>query len=362
MKTNYLKNVLLVSSWMILATSFAIYASPIQWTSIQANLVNLVQYLGELYITSDGTPNGDSAMSVSHTQDGRWQVQVDGYFTSTFRSGDISSTIGIETSEDGPRWHMMTLYSGNMINTIGFDKAQDQILTTIQGVDMVNWLGSSVSAGSLGTISKYVVFDNYSNELRVDDAGITFWFEDNIQNNVESYTFPLADGSSGQVMTTDGAGQLSWADAAASSSTTRQIALIDTYDYVDLNNGSAWTEVTFNWQLPAGSMPAYFIAKVIQPFVSDSNKFVGTLALEYNGLSQAFWSPFAAQIIATGNTILDQVSTKATAVQDFNTHHNLSNPLDVVIWFTSFDGGTNPQDRTQWQVEIYIVYDSITLP
>jgi hypothetical protein len=64
MKTTILKNTALFVSGMILATSVSIFASN-SGTSIDANLVNLQQYLKEFLVTSDGTPQGDQFLSIN---------------------------------------------------------------------------------------------------------------------------------------------------------------------------------------------------------------------------------------------------------------------------------------------------------
>lgn len=347
MKTNLLKNIFLVWSWIAIATSTAIFASQ-QGISIDANLVNLVQYVKELYITSTGTPAGDVAFSVSHAQDGRWQVQADGYFTSIFTSGDISSTIDIETSEDGPRWHMMTLDSGNMINTIGFDKASDQILTTIQGADMVNWWGSSISASSLGTTSKYVVFDNYSNELRVDDAGITFWFEDNIQNSIESYAFPREDGDTNQVLTTDGAGQLSWADAGWSSSD----GILFTGIFVSSN------QIQNMWQNPVELLPEPGANKFIDVIDVIFKYNYGTTPYSAETLAAYFgWSPSEALFVAQYTATLDLTQNFFIRAQHASSFQNFAPDESFKL---SVQSQTNPWagDGT---LEVYITYKIVDL-
>lgn len=63
MKIPQLKNTLLVLSGMMIAASVSIFAAQ-NTTTIEANLVNLRQYLKELYITSTGTPAGDVVMHI----------------------------------------------------------------------------------------------------------------------------------------------------------------------------------------------------------------------------------------------------------------------------------------------------------
>lgn len=50
---------------VVLATSVGIFAAEPSTTSIQANLVNLIQYLKELRITDTGTPDGVTLMTVN---------------------------------------------------------------------------------------------------------------------------------------------------------------------------------------------------------------------------------------------------------------------------------------------------------
>lgn len=63
MKNTTIKNVLFILSGMMIAASASIFAAQ-NTTTIEANLVNLRQYLKELYITSTGTPAGDVVMHI----------------------------------------------------------------------------------------------------------------------------------------------------------------------------------------------------------------------------------------------------------------------------------------------------------
>jgi hypothetical protein len=223
MKTNLLKNILLVWSWIAIATSTAIFATSQQWTSIQANLVNLVQYLNELHITSDGTPDGDPVMHIDGS----------GNFAQIRQEGDPQYGILNDSTTLGMP------YVGSMAGSW-----DDGHLVGIQNIPWYGLLSVVASMGGtepwwlnyLGVNNRWIwishIWEVWSgdsdNSIFVDADGIQFSF---IGANKE-YRFPTDAWQANQVLTTDGAGQLSWADAAGGSAsdtttTTAQLSFSD---------------------------------------------------------------------------------------------------------------------------------------
>lgn len=60
MKTT-IKNITFVAAGAVLATTAGLYAA-----TIDANINSFTQYIQELFVTSDGTPDGDIAFSVNN--------------------------------------------------------------------------------------------------------------------------------------------------------------------------------------------------------------------------------------------------------------------------------------------------------
>ncbi len=213
MKTNYLKNIFLVSSWMILATSTAIFATSQQGASIQANLVNLVQYLGELHITSDGTPNGDSVLSI----DGNWE------FAQSRSGSQLVNTASLWALWQSYPFVWAAASSGDM-QVVAWVLAGMVPILANQNTAW-SWMSSYIMAQQdralLGFNSDLTNETDRVVELQVLDYGIVFRFPQ------WEYTFPLTAGSNGQVLTTDGSNELSWADVwgATESIVTEKISL-----------------------------------------------------------------------------------------------------------------------------------------
>ncbi len=228
MKTNIIKNIFLVWSWIAIATSTAIFATSQQWTSIQANLVNLVQYLWELSITSDGTPNGDRVLHI----DGNGEFSqirgnasllnssdnyfgMDGFVGSRQENtGGYAYINGIIGTED-PANFLGVVFGGNL---------KDYIWVQSWGITMTatpSWSDTwyDLDLTSDGIFARWIDQSTSNNMTRQD--GTKWSYIMRLLNDgtlkLKNYIFPLADGTSGQVMTTDGAGQLSWADAGSSS-------------------------------------------------------------------------------------------------------------------------------------------------
>lgn len=254
MKTDYLKSIFLVWAWIALATSFAIYAQPAQlWTSIQANLVNLVQYLESLHITSNGTPNGIQFIDIDGAQrtmsmqndtlafdfnshnfapfdyvwglynDGGWNVLLNGVWNPSTPMAVMSAIssdgdrIGISTRKQNGEVTAMMEYesTGNQDQAV---QVQHQVKLKADGTtisfDDYDVLGSQTQLG-LGWYWFYITSSSGAYMAMTRDG--TF--------SLANYTFPLANGSEWQVLTSHSNGQLSWEDAAASDTVTTTVYL-----------------------------------------------------------------------------------------------------------------------------------------
>lgn len=246
MKTNLFKNILLVWSGIILATSFAIYAMPpIQWTSIQANLTNLVQYLRELHITSDGTPNGDSILSVNGS----------GEFVQSRWSDLLVNTDSLDWSYP----FVWATSSSGTTSMLAWVLAWQVGALAYQDTDW-SWKSSYIMAQSdramLWFNADLTQQTDAVNEIQVLDYGVVFRFPQ------AEYTFPMDAGSPGQVLTTNGSNELSWADAGWSSNST----VLSTGIFVSSD------ELLNMWVNPIELIPSPGEGKYIQP-IAVSIKF-----------------------------------------------------------------------------------------
>jgi len=108
-------------------------------------------------------------------------------------------------------------------------------------VDAGSTLTGAVDANSTLNVSGHVSLDGSANELRFYEGSNYVGFEAPALSGDQIWVLPSADGSSGQVIKTDGSGNLSFADAAATVSglTDTTISSIASGDYL-IYNGSAW--------------------------------------------------------------------------------------------------------------------------
>ena len=164
----------------------------------------------------------------------------------------------------------MAITTNHTTDTITFDSKQlDDDDVTLQGARLIEMNGESLTLfDASGDIAIFTSDSVKLNELSVgalDDAtaGYIAWLEaaNNGTNYVRigaptnlaastTYTLPSADGTSGQVLSTNGTGGLSWATASGGTSystvrtqsgTTYTLALTDAGDYIQTTSTTAVT-------------------------------------------------------------------------------------------------------------------------
>ncbi len=315
MKTNLLKNIFLVWSWIAIATSTVIFASQ-QGTSIQANLVNLVQYLGELHITSDGTPNGNSVLSVDGSGEFQ-QIRGTSQLVNTAGLGALGQTYPFV-------WAAASLGNIQVVAGVLADMVPILANQDASGSGMSSYIMAQWDRALLGFNADLTNQTDRVVELQVLDYGIVFRFPDG------GYTFPLTAGTSGQVLTTDGSNELSWADAWSDGSSTNASGF-DIVNTVDL----------FGQQIPfAGTVyqtwNQSYIAGVADLFGSP------LAVLEYfdNGapISYVAVSSWSVMIEALWNSI----TVYASGIR-INDSYNLPNTDGTAGQILSTDGNGNLQ-------------------
>lgn len=205
MKTNYLKNIFLIWSGIMIATSTAIFASNMQGVSIHADLVNLAQYLRELHITSDGTPNGNDVLSIA--PDGEFQQRRGdaGFINSAnfFGNAFVGAT-EISWNQAYLVWIQHPWFTMSVLWSVDF----------ASGTSAYVW--SRMDSSALWFTSQ-IWAPNATTQVRVASGEISFMFPN------QSYLFPTTDGIYGQVLTTDGNGHLSRSDMWGASSSENAI-------------------------------------------------------------------------------------------------------------------------------------------
>ena len=99
----------------------------------------------------------------------------------------------------------------------------------------------AVDANSTLNVSGHVSLDGSANELRFYEGANYVGFEAPSLSADQIWVLPTADGSSGQMLKTDGSGTLSWATASSTVTglTDTTISSIASGDYL-IYNGSAW--------------------------------------------------------------------------------------------------------------------------
>lgn len=337
MKLTHLKNIFLVWSGIAIATSTAILAAPLQWMSIQANLINLVQYLKELQVTTDGTPNGEAVLSINGSgqfgQQRMWVTNGNMYAIMNWPEGMWPNTEAVWFGAFSGE-HISNI--NGIVNMFGFNQSLMSYSDDEQGID------SYMTVSPQGSI---MAFSGYGQEraVVVNSNGVGFYF------NGSGYTFPSTVGLPNQVLTTNGSNELSWTSIGQWSSS-HQTELVWTYDFNDFNTQEGDPNIIFTGQLPVGSIPVYFVVKTNQAFVSDSSDEVSSAILFYND------HPMSSA------TSVSQWETNLSPMDPYRIYPTIDQPLDFEVRFSHSNGWANPQDRAAWQVQVYIVYDSIQLP
>lgn len=219
MRTTYLKNTFLIASWIMIATSFGILAANPQPTSIQASLVNLVQYLGELHITSDGTPHGDDVLSINSN----------GNFVQTRSQDDIQYGLVNDWSVFGMPYVWAMASSWDYSYFAGIEKIPWQwpwqwLISVLWSMNLASWrvnyIGAKPEGIAMSHVSQVGVSDA-DNSIFVNESGVQFSFI----GASNKYRFPTTAWQANQVLTTDGAGQLSWENAASTDTKTTTVYL-----------------------------------------------------------------------------------------------------------------------------------------
>ena len=108
-------------------------------------------------------------------------------------------------------------------------------------VDVGSTLTGAVDANSTLNVSGTLSLDGSANELRFYEGANYVGFEAPALSADQIWVLPTADGSSGQMLKTDGSGTLSWATASSTVTglTDTTISSIASGDYL-IYNGSAW--------------------------------------------------------------------------------------------------------------------------
>lgn len=106
----------------------------------------------------------------------------------------------------------------------------------------------------------------------------------------DTYTFPNSDGTSGQVLTTDGAGTVSWETVTGGTSP----ILVGTILYTDLNAAISGTGMSFVFSgaKPSGKYSIRYFIETVSTFVSYS----GNEIVEFNNVGDGLSVPTAQSI------------------------------------------------------------------
>jgi hypothetical protein len=168
---------------------------------------------------------------------------------------------------------------------------------------------SSVEVSSTGVNIEYLEFGpDLEHQIRVDVNGISFDFTG------ESYTFPLTDGTANQVLTTDGAGQLSWEDKDIQSF---QIAMSD--ETTDLVVGSSVTSFM---------IPNDFVVTEVMMFVNTAP--VGSALIVDVNLGGTSIFSTRPQIDAGSSTSQGSVVTPVFSTTSFSKWNILTLDIDQI--------------------------------
>ncbi|ANS04972.1 hypothetical protein [uncultured Mediterranean phage] len=118
--------------------------------------------------------------------------------------------------------------------TVGANSASSGAFTTISA-------SSNTDLNGTLNISGHVSLDGSANELRFYEGSNYVGFEAPSLSADQIWVLPTADGSSGQMLKTDGSGTLSWATASSTVTglTDTTISSVASGDYL-IYNGSAW--------------------------------------------------------------------------------------------------------------------------
>ena len=118
--------------------------------------------------------------------------------------------------------------------TVGANSASSGAFTTISA-------SSNTDLNGTLNVSGHVSLDGSTNELRFYEGSNYVGFEAPSLSADQIWVLPTADGSSGQMLKTDGSGTLSWATASSTVTglTDTTISSIASGDYL-IYNGSAW--------------------------------------------------------------------------------------------------------------------------
>ncbi len=311
MNKTFLKNIFLVWSWIAIATSTAIFASQ-QGTSIQANLVNLVQYLGELHITSDGTPNGDSVLSVDGS----------GEFQQIRGTSQLVNTVGLGALGQSYPFVWAAASLGNIQVVAGVLADMVPILANqdTSGSGMSSYIMAQWDRALLGFNADLTNQTDRVVELQVLDYGIVFRFPDG------EYTFPLTAGTSGQVLTTDGSSELSWADAWSDGSLTNTSGfdIINTADLFGQQVPFAGTVYqTWNQSYIAGVADLFGSPLAVLEYFDNGAPISYVAVSSWSVLIEALWNSIT--IYGSGIRINDRYNlpnTDGTAGQILSTDGN----------------------------------------
>ncbi len=311
MKTNLLKNIFLVWSWIAIATSTVIFASQ-QGTSIQANLVNLVQYLGELHITSDGTPNGNSVLSVDGSGEFQ-QIRGTSQLVNTAGLGALGQTYPFV-------WAAASLGNIQVVAGVLADMVPILANQDASGSGMSSYIMAQWDRALLGFNADLTNQTDRVVELQVLDYGIVFRFPDG------GYTFPLTAGTSGQVLTTDGSNELSWADAWSDGSSTNASGfdIVNTVDLFGQQIPFAGTVYqTWNQSYIAGVADLFGTPLAVLEYFDNGTPISYVAVSSWSVLIEALWNSIT--IYGSGIRINDTYNlpnTDGTAGQILSTDGN----------------------------------------
>ena len=217
------------------------------------------------------------------------QITTDGYIT-TNDTTDFDLYIGDKTTtaQYGNLWLKSEVNGSTGYRVYPRDEAgspvhyghfgyNDNILSTVIGNEnnyqaLVINSSSNIGIGQVSptarTHIKGSTSDNTAHGLKVDDSSDAknFYVKNDGQVEFKNYTFPIADGSSDQVLSTNGSGTLSWTDMSGGSSPLTTKGDIYTYSTADarlavgsddqvLTADSAET-TGLKWETPTGVIGA----------------------------------------------------------------------------------------------------------
>jgi len=245
-------------------------------SSFAAGSYNLVSGAYAASLGSENSASGDNAFTFGNFTYAT-QAASTAFGTFSRADADNATAFGQETQASGPRstaFGNRTSASGEGATAFGqYSEARGNISTAFGLGVIAHGLGSTV-VGTYNDTLVTVSSDDTDRPLFLvgnGTAGIVngIWVEDrnnalvvrqNGQVEFDNYTFPIDDGISNQVMTSDGSGQLSWTTLADNDPNNEKQSLALSGNLLTLSNGGGNANLAYldDWNTSSDGNSIYF--------------------------------------------------------------------------------------------------------